>query len=432
MFKQILQMMTFSRNFCDAKIHCIHTTHFKLNNAINNMEDILNNASGQEERPSWHVDTQCANGHVDVQYGDYHVDIQYQNLLAHIIATGSFKEPARQNMKRTKSIFGYMMRFNMVHGFPLLTTKPMFIKGMIAELLWFLRGDTNIKYLNDNGVTKFWHEDCYRWYLRNFSHNFPAGAQPMTFEQWCKALSDDAFASKHGDCGLIYGHQWRHFAGQVDQIAMCIKRILETPADRYKVVSAWNPADMSKQALPACHMLFQFNCRPATFEERLSHALHKELLNVDIAQLNDDDTVAKIMDNLHVPTQWLDLSLTQRSCDTCLGVPINIASYSLLLHLISVITNCLPGEFVWFGNDVHIYEHHIDAAKKQLLRTPFDMPQLVIHKEHWHMPSRTEWLSNTSKTFDAFIKQVNIEDFEIVDYQHYPAIAYELCTGLKK
>lgn len=393
-------------------------TLFKLNNIQtqqhnNNMEDILNSVIGQEERHAWHV------------------DVQYQNLLAHIIATGSFKEPARQNMKRTKSIFGYMMRFNMVHGFPLLTTKRMFIKGMIAELLWFLRGDTNIKYLNDNGVTKFWHEDCYRWYLRNFSHNFPAGAQPMTFEQWCKALSDDAFASKHGDCGLIYGHQWRHFAGQVDQIAMCIKRILETPADRYKVVSAWNPADMSKQALPACHMLFQFNCRPMTFAERVSFAIHTNKLNIEDVQL-PSTIVEDLLDNMRIPRKWLDLSLTQRSCDTCLGVPINIASYSLLLHLMSVITNCLPGEFVWFGNDVHIYEHHIDAAKEQLLRTPFDMPQLVIHKEHWHMPSRTEWLSNTSKTFDAFIKQVNIEDFEIVDYQHHPAIAYELCTGLKK
>lgn len=368
----------------------------------------------------------------DEQFGDWHADVAYCNLLEHIMATGEFKEPARQNMKRTKSIFGAMMRFNMSNGFPLLTTKHMFVKGMIAELLWFLKGDTNISYLHNNGVTKFWHEDCYRWFLKNFDKKFPAGTKPMSFEQWKEKLSDASFAKMHGDCGLIYGHQWRAFSGSVDQIANVIKRIFETPADRYKVVSAWNPADMSKQALPACHMLFQFNCRPLSIEHRLTIAIHQNLIDVDFAQGLPDDVVAKQLDSLGIPTQILDLSLTQRSADTCLGVPINIASYSLLLHFIATITHCWPGEFVWFGNDVHIYEHHIEFAKEQCRRNPFALPTLVMHKEHWNMPSKSEWLSNTSKALNKLLDSVKIEDFEFINYQHHDRIPYELCTGLIK
>ncbi len=257
---------------------------------------------------------------------------QYLDLLRTVRDTGTRK--GDRTGTGTLSVFGHQMRFDLADGFPVLTTKKLHLRSIIIELLWFLRGDTNIKWLHDNKVS-IW----------------------------------DEWADENGDLGPVYGYQWRSWPARdgstIDQIAGVVERIRKTPDSRRLIVTAWNPADVDKMALPPCHCLFQF----------------------------------------YVADGKLSCQLYQRSADIFLGVPFNIASYALLTHMIAHVTGLKVGEFVHTLGDAHIYSNHLDQADEQLSRTPHALPRLVLKRD--------------VETLDEFV----YEDFEIVGYEAHPNIA---------
>jgi len=256
---------------------------------------------------------------------------QYLNLLDHILKTGVVKSD--RTGTGTLSCFGYQMRFDLAEGFPMLTTKKLHIKSIVHELLWFLKGDTNVKYLQENGV-RIWNE----------------------------------WADENGDLGPVYGKQWRSWqspSGEtIDQITNAIDLIKNNPDSRRIIVNAWNVGELKDMALTPCHCLFQF----------------------------------------YVADGKLSCLLYQRSADTFLGVPFNIASYALLTMMMAQVCGLAPGEFVHAFGDVHLYTNHLDQAKLQLTRTPTELPKLVINEE--------------VKDLFAF----TFEDFKILDYNPAPHI----------
>lgn len=297
-------------------------------------------------------------------------DESYLDLLEYILENGEVKED--RTGTGTKSVFGYQMRFDLSLGFPLLTTKKIPIKSIIHELLWFLRGDTNLKYLADNNV-HIWDEWPYKAYL--IKNNIPL---PKTdSEKWKtgikefveKIKNDESFAKEYGNLGPIYGYQWRHWKNEkgeeIDQIKNIIEQIKNNPDSRRIIISAWNVADideMAKSGLPPCHTLFQFYVSPQKENQK----------------------------------RKLSCQLYQRSCDTFLGLPFNIASYALLTMIVAQICDLEVGEFVWTGGDTHLYLNHTEQAKLQISRKNDirEMPKMKI---------------NPNKK--------NIEDFEIADFE---------------
>ncbi|MES2416494.1 MAG: thymidylate synthase [Patescibacteria group bacterium] len=303
-----------------------------------------------------------------------HVDTKYLNLLEHILQNGEDKTD--RTGTGTRSIFGYQIRFDLNEGFPLLTTKKVFLKSVIHELIWFLRGDTNLKYLEDNNV-HIWDEWPYKNYLKEQNLEIPNTKS----EEWKKGIAefvekiknDQNFAKQHGDLGPIYGYQWRSWpkanGEYIDQIKIIIDQIKNSPDSRRIIVSAWNVGqldEMSKSGLPPCHCFFQF----------------------------------------YVANGKLSCQLYQRSCDTFLGVPFNIASYALLTMMIAQVCGLELGEFIWTGGDVHIYNNHFDQAKLQISRRNDirPMPKMKINPER--------------KNIEEFI----FEDFELVGYDPHPKI----------
>lgn len=303
-----------------------------------------------------------------------HVDEIYLNLLENILENGEIKDD--RTGTGTKSIFGYQMRFDLKEGFPLLTTKKLPIKTIIHELIWFLRGDTNLKYLADNNV-HIWDEWPYKAYLIKNKIEVPKTGS----DEWNEGIknfiekikTDESFAKEYGNLGPIYGFQWRNWptpdGRHIDQIARVIEQIKRTPDSRRIIVSAWNVADieeMAKAGLPPCHCMFQF----------------------------------------YVINGKLSCQLYQRSCDTFLGVPFNIASYSLLTMMLAQVCDLKPGEFVWTGGDVHLYLNHLEQAKLQLSRRSDirPMPKININKE--------------KKKIEDF----TIDDFELINYNPHDAI----------
>ena len=326
---------------------------------------------------------------------------QYLQLLRDIKEKGTWKDPARKNMPRTLSLFGTRMELDMKDGFPLLTTKKVYFKGIMTELLWFLKGDTNIKYLVDNGC-HIWNQDAYRWYLKKCEEqNIGRNISFELFVNYIKnSKSYDELvldSSKNsvvecpltpkdyvlGDLGKVYGHQWRNQNG-VDQLVTVIERLIKEPEGRYAILDAWNPTDFNEMALPPCHILYQFNCRKIDSYRREDLYARKYNFNDEQrGEMNPNDSdehVHILMDEDNIPKYYLDLQLYQRSCDTFLGVPFNVASGALLLHIISKIVGMEPGKFVWVGGDTHIYENHLEAVEEQLSRTPTKLPQLHINQ----------------------------------------------------
>ena len=346
---------------------------------------------------------------------------QYLKLLEDILEKGTWKDPARENLPRTKSLFGTRMEFDMKDGFPLLTTKKVYFKGIITELLWFLRGDTNIKYLVDNGCN-IWNQDAYRWYLKKIKEwnnnrsdeDFKIG--PSNIENFIEDIKkgvifNDIFGYKLGDLGKVYGYQWRNQNG-VDQIKTVIDRLIKEPEGRYAILDAWNPSDFSEMALPPCHLLYQFNCRKLSFNERYF--------------LSNDCNTSKEMNEKGTPRYYLDLQLYQRSCDTFLGVPFNITSGSLLLHIISKITGMEPGKFIWVGGDTHIYENHLEAVEEQLSRTPSKLPTLELSKDiNWDYT-----VKHPVHSINELLNYLNVSDIKISGYEPQSKIKAELKTGL--
>lgn len=257
---------------------------------------------------------------------------QYLEFLNHILKKGTDK-PDRTNTGII-STFGYQMRFDLSEGFPLLTTKKVHLKSIIHELLWFVKGDTNLKYLADNKV-RIWNEWPYKKFVNSPDYN------NETMQEYIELIkSDNNFAQKHGDLGPVYGKQWRDFSGY-DQLANVISEIKNNPNSRRLIISAWNPPQLKDMALPPCHLLFQF-------------------------YVNDDK---------------LSLQLYQRSGDAFLGVPFNIASYALLLMMVADVCNLDVGDFVHTVGDAHIYLNHLEQVNLQLSRSPRKLPRMLI-KHH--------------------------------------------------
>ncbi len=258
---------------------------------------------------------------------------QYLTFLQHILDHGSRKDD--RTGTGIISTFGYQMRFNLEEGFPLLTTKKVHLKSIIHELLWFVRGDTSLKYLADHNV-RIWNE----WPYKKFTESADYDGETMD-EYIEKIKSDAAFCEKHGDLGPVYGKQWRDFNG-FDQLQDVIEQIKTNPNSRRLIVNAWNPPQLKDMALPPCHMMYQF----------------------------------------YVLDDKLSLQLYQRSADAFLGVPFNIASYALLLMMVAEVTGLKPYEFVHTVGDAHIYMNHMEQVQLQLSREPRPLPKMTIrHKD---------------------------------------------------
>ena len=291
---------------------------------------------------------------------------QYLDLLARIKNEGIVKTD--RTGTGTKSVFGHQMRFDLSQGFPLLTTKKIFLKGVIHELLWFLNGDTNIKYLVDNGV-HIWDNDAYRYYNELCVKE---GVLPVSMEEFLRAAQESIDSPidgyKFGDLNHVYGYQWRSWprpnGEAIDQIQQAVDLIKRNPDSRRIIVSAWNVADVEKMALPPCHTLFQF----------------------------------------YVADGKLSCMLYQRSADTFLGVPFNIASYALLTMMMAQVCGLEPGEFVHTTGDTHLYLNHMEQVDEQLSRTPRALPKMRLNPD-------------VKSVFDF-----KYEDFTLEGYDPYPTI----------
>ena len=280
---------------------------------------------------------------------------QYLDLCRYILEHGTIKDDRTHT--GTKSVFGYQMKFNLSEGFPLLTTKRVHLKSIIHELLWFISGDTNIKYLVDNDV-RIWNDWPYEIYQKSLEF------KGETIEEFAAKIKEDSkFAEKWGNLGPVYGKQWRDFNG-VDQLENLINDIKTNPNSRRLIITAWNPVDVPKMALPPCHAFMQF----------------------------------------YVANGKLSCQLYQRSADVFLGVPFNIASYSLFLMMIAHVTGLEPGTFVHTLGDAHIYLNHMEQIDRQLKRTPRPLPKMLINKD-------------VKSIYDF-----KYEDFTLVDYNPYKGI----------
>ncbi len=304
-----------------------------------------------------------------------HPEYQYLDILKDILENGFEKKEFNSGIA-IKSVFGRMMRFDLSKDFPLLTTKKVFMRGIIHELVWFLRGETNIKYLVDNDV-HIWDE----WPYKEYKKKMEAGEVPtMTQVEFISKIKDDSsFAKKWGELGPVYGRQWRKWPAsdgrEIDQLAWAIEKTKKYPDRKHVVISAWNPEyvyEMARpgtsMAIPPCHTLF----------------------------------------NINVTNGKLSLSLYQRSADTFLGVPFNIASYSLMALVLAQICGYKPGEFVHMLGDTHLYGNHYEQAREQMKRKPRPFPRVKIN------PNLKD------------INDVRFEDFELIEYDPHPPIKGEI------
>jgi thymidylate synthase len=323
------------------------------------------------------------------------LDKQYQQLLQDIIDFGVEKKD--RTGTGTKSIFGYTIRHNMSEGFPLLTTKKMAWKTMVTELLWFLRGDTNIKYLVDNNC-HIWDGDAYKNYCKTYPdvektfqyEGSNIEVRKMTQEEFInKIKTDDEFAKQWGELGSIYGKQWRSwekwyidenqryltFTKKIDQIANLINDLKTNPDSRRLMVNAWNVGELDEMVLPPCHYGFQVYTRELSNKERII-LMNKKLGVTDtLPQYYNTDGE---MDKNNIPTRAISLMWNQRSVDTFLGLPFNIASYGLLLMMLANEVNMVPDELIGNLGDTHIYLNHIEQAKEQIGREPMELPTVHV------------------------------------------------------
>src|SRR5210317_400213 len=300
------------------------------------------------------------------------LDKQYIDLLQTILEHGVDKKDRTDT--GTKSIFGYTIRHNMKDGFPLLTTKKMAFKTMVTELLWFLKGDNNIRYLVDNGCN-IWNGDAYKAYEKYALAN-SYGVDILSMDEFINEIkTNDEFAEKWGDLGPIYGKQWRkwgQFNDYTDQIQNLINDLKTNPDSRRLMVNAWNVGELDQMVLPPCHYGFQCYTKEMTFGERALYWTSSIGKDISYASKLDESD----LDEKNVPNRKLSLMWNQRSVDTFLGLPFNIASYGLLLEIIAKEVNMIPDELIGNLGDVHLYSNHIEQAKEQLTREPMKLPKL--------------------------------------------------------
>jgi len=352
------------------------------------------------------------------------LDPQYQSLLQDILDNGVTKQD--RTGTGTISVFGRQIRHKMSDGFPLLTTKKMAWKSIVTELLWFLRGDTNIKFLVDNDC-HIWDGDCFANYIRNFSKyvdSLPENGEAEFIINKDKFINkiktDDEFAKKWGSLGPVYGKQWRSWAGKrlytphtkadesfieikiIDQIANLINDLKTNPDSRRLMVNAWNVGELDQMVLPPCHYGFQVYTRELSWEERVRY------YETTFGRLHFIPPSPDALDARNIPTRAISLMWNQRSVDFGLGAPFNIASYGLLLEIIAKEVNMVPDELIGNLGDVHLYLDHIEPIKEQLNRKPFELPTLKIH-------------SNIDD-----ISHYKVSDFELIGYQYHPTIKLPL------
>jgi thymidylate synthase len=337
------------------------------------------------------------------------LDLDYQELLRDILKNGTKKED--RTGTGTISVFGRTIRHDMKTGFPLLTTKRIKFDLIVTELLWFLRGDTNIKYLVDNGC-HIWDGDAYKNYERRWETEGKFLSPPVnkfTKEEFINEIKTNPMVAKElGELGPVYGKQWRNWGEWatidvpkkvlkpgIDQIQNLINDIKTNPDSRRLLVSAWNPADLDSCVLPPCHYGFQVYTRELSWEER-RWMWQKHI---------DGILTEEWADELDLPKRAISLMWSQRSADLFLGIPFNIASYGLLLEIIATSVNMVPDELIGNLGDVHLYNNHIEQAKEQIGREPFELPTLRI----------------ASGPLDD-IAHHEIMDFDILNYQSHPTI----------
>src|SRR6056300_129070 len=362
------------------------------------------------------------------------LDNQYHTLLKRVLDYGIQKDD--RTGTGTLSVFGGQFIHDMSEGFPLLTTKKMAVKTMMTELKWFLKGDTNIKYLVDNGCN-IWNGDAFKNYISKT--NEYKGNWPDTMEEFIKPIkTDDEFAEKWGELGPIYGKQWREWktdslikttlkdplsgedtyvegAKYIDQIANLINDLKTNPDSRRLMVSAWNVGELDQMTLPPCHYGFQVYTRELVESERYGLLLKSEYNGKELNTSN----MMRECDEKNIPTRAISLMWNQRSVDTFLGLPFNIASYGLLLELIANEVNMIPDELIGNLGDVHLYSNHIEQAKEQISRTSFELPQLSYLDEYHYLTDK-ELVGDVP--FSKKIEEFRPEFFKVVDYKSHPTI----------
>ena len=299
------------------------------------------------------------------------LDEQYRAILGELLYNG--KKKGDRTGTGTLSKFGMQIRHRMSDGFPLLTTKKMAVKTMMTELKWFLKGDTNIKYLVDNNC-HIWNGDAYKRYA-DIECNPPHDHSLSQKEFVDKIKTDDEFAKVWGELGPIYGKQWRDWdeTGE-DQIINLINDLKTNPDSRRLIVNAWNVGELDQMALPPCHYGFQIYTKELSFHERWALYSDKPYDGNGLGMINTLD----FMDDEEIPTRSISLMWNQRSVDTFLGLPFNIASYALLLKIIAHEVNMVPDQLIGNLGDVHLYKNHIEQAKEQIERDPIMLPELNI------------------------------------------------------
>lgn len=327
---------------------------------------------------------------------------QYHDHLQRILEFGSPKGKSRNGLPETISLFGYQNRYDLQKGFPILTTKKIDFKNIVVELLWFLRGDNNIRYLLDHSVN-IWNEDAYNYYCKLCDRD---NINKYTFEDFIhKVQSGNSIDGYHpfnytlGNCGHQYGITWTDFGSEVDQIQKVVSTLTNTPDSRRHIVTAIDPIMDHDLALYWCHSMFQFNTRAISCPEE------------------------------NGPKYFLDCQLYQRSADMFLGVPYNITSYCLLTHIIAKLVNMIPGNFIHTFGDSHIYNNHLDQVEEILTRdyNRFELPKLTFsgrfsaNLASYHEHPALYW----------FIGNLSYEDFILENYQSYPPIKAKLNTGMR-
>ena len=388
----------------------------------------------------------------DATYRIYHrvnglknnVDNQYLELMRDIIDNGEVKET---RAGKTRSLFGKQLRFNLKDGLPMLTTKKMFSKGIIHELLWFIKGDTNIKYLVDNGV-HIWDDDAYRYFLeiskfglfekRTYLPKFQRGyynvSLNLTKEEFLEKVKSQNVTLYYdkgngwikysfGDLNKVYGYQWTNWNGH-NQIDEVIETLKKNPNDRRMIISAWNVGDIPDMALPPCHFCCQFYTKKMTEVERWNyfetHMLKEDNeeghYNLYISRGENylKGSLLSYLDRMNVPSRKLSCMWQQRSVDTFLGLPFNIMSYAVFTHMIAQCVNMDVDELIFNGGDCHIYENQLDACMEQLSKNPntFKLPTLKLNPE----------IKN--------ISDFTYNDIKIEGYESYPTIKAPLSVGL--
>ena len=346
------------------------------------------------------------------------IDRQYKELLDEILHFGVTKKD--RTGTGTISLFGWQIRHDMKEGFPLLTTKKMAWKTMVTELLWFLQGDTNIKYLVDNDC-HIWDGDAYKNYFnKNKADIFHPILPQDAFINAIKTIPE--FAKEWGELGPVYGKQWRRWQGWIDldgdrkgslwfdQIQRLIYQLKTEPDSRRLMVNAWNVAELDQMVLPPCHYGFQVYTRELTYNERYDIWFNN---NYETGFERNYDEIVNFEDEYWEPTPKRAISLmwNQRSVDTFLGLPFNIASYGLLLMLLGKLTNMVPDQLIGNLGDVHLYQNHVEQAKEQMGRSPFKLPKVNLDFDFNYKDGYlVDWGS------------VDVKNIKLINYNSHPSI----------